>query len=66
MLTSRLALSGGLLVFLAAAVTLCVVRLVLASRAAVFALLDRTAFWSNWEQLSFCSQRLAPVDYIET
>jgi hypothetical protein len=57
MLTFRLALSGGLLVFFTAAVTLCVVRLVLASRAAVFALLDRTAFGRNWKELSLCGTR---------
>jgi hypothetical protein len=54
MLTFRLALSGRVLVLLAAAVALCMMRLVLASRPAVFALLDRTAFWGDWKEVSVC------------
>jgi hypothetical protein len=61
MLTFQLTLSSGLLVFLATAITLRMMGLVLASRAAVFALLHRTAFGSDEKELSVCerSQRLA-------
>jgi hypothetical protein len=45
---------GGVLVLLAAAVTFCVVRLVLASGPAVFALLDRTALFGDREEISVC------------
>jgi hypothetical protein len=47
-----LGLRSGLFVFLAPAVALCMVAFVLASRATMFTLLDRTAFFGNQKYFS--------------